>query len=744
MNRQPCGAVAHIRENTGEEQTVKQHCEETAALAASFATDAMKPVVHAAGLLHDVGKYQPAFQRRIRDHTTYAPHAPCGAQAAKESYPPGCARLMIAYSIAGHHAGLPDYGSKSDVEGEPTLWGNWRRKTDDYQAYRAELPAPPVDEAALQAYLAQGCSSAEDCAERFAFLTRYCFSCLTDADSLNTEAFCANRERDALTADFQACLDKVNACLDGFQAFTPLQKARAELQRQAFAQAETSADVYLMNMPTGSGKTLCSLKFALERLIRSGKKRLIYVIPYNSIIDQTAAAFESLLGESATILRHQSTWVYEDDASLATEEQLARTKSTENWDAPIIITTAVQFFQSLYGNRRSGLRKLHNMGDAVLVFDEAHLLPRAYLQPCLQGIAYLTRYLRSEAVMLTATMPDYRALLERYGAAGLRTVDLVPDRRSFGVFSKCAYHVLGAVTDEALLTRAAGAPSCLLIVNSRKAARALYAACATGRKYHLSTWMTALDRQRVIAEVREALAGLAARYPAAAEVPPPERVVVISTSLVEAGVDLDFHTVLRELTGLDSILQAGGRCNREGRRPMADVYLFEREESAARPAADARLSITRELLRTFDPIDAPECIRAYYAKLFAAHEDELTRNTIVAFAKENGCFEADKPLQLPFRSYAQAFQLIDAPTYAIAVPCDEASRALIRQIPFGLSAKERRQLQKYACSVNPADFKQLLSRRLVAAEESGLCWLRNGADYDPQTGIHFECGDCIV
>ena len=744
MSLQSHSAIAHIRENTGEVQTVKQHCEETAALASSFATDAMKPVVNAAGLLHDIGKFQPAFQRRMRDHTTYAPHAPCGAQAAKESYPPGCAKLMVAYSIAGHHAGLPDYGSKSDVEGDPTLWGNWRRKTDDYQAYRTELAAPPVDEAALQAFLAQGCSTAEDCAENFAFFTRYCFSCLTDADSLNTEEFCTNRKRDVLTADFCACLDKVNAYMDGFQAVTPLQKARAGLQQQAFAQAETSAEIYLMNMPTGSGKTLCSLKFALERVIRSGKKRLIYVIPYNSIIDQTATTFENLLGDSATLLRHQSTWVYEDDKALATEEQLARTKTTENWDAPIIITTAVQFFQSLYGNRRSGLRKLHNMGDAVLVFDEAHLLPRAYLQPCLRGIALLTRHLHSEAILLTATMPDYRTLLERYGAAGLHMVDLVPDRRDFGAFSKCAYHVLGAVSDEVVLTRAADARSCLLIVNSRKAARALYAACAMPRKYHLSTWMAVLDRQRVIAEVREALADLATRYPDPVDVPPDERLVVISTSLVEAGVDLDFHTVLRELTGLDSILQAGGRCNREGKRPMADVYIFEREESAARPATDARIGITRGLLRTFDPIDAPVCIQAYYAKLFAAHEDELTRNTIVNFAKANECFEADKPLHLPFRSYAQAFQMIDAPTYAIAVPCDEASRALIQRIPLGLTAKERRQLQRYTCSVNPYDFKQLLSQRLVAVEESGICWLRNEAAYDPQTGIQFECGDYFV
>ena len=168
MPAQTNPAVAHIREETGETQTVKAHCEETAIMAAGFAVEPMKPVVGAAALLHDVGKYQPAFQRRIRDHTTAAPHAPCGAQAAKEIYPAGCARLMIAYAVAGHHAGLPDYGGKSDVEGDPTLWGNWRRKTDDYQAYRTEMTPPPVNEAALQTFVAQGCASPEDVAEKFA------------------------------------------------------------------------------------------------------------------------------------------------------------------------------------------------------------------------------------------------------------------------------------------------------------------------------------------------------------------------------------------------------------------------------------------------------------------------------------------------------------------------------------------------------------------------------------------------
>ena len=736
--------IAHQSEDHSRKQTIQEHCQQTAGLAGRYAIQPAQAIVEAAATLHDVGKYQPSFQARMRDPSIRAPHAFCGAQAAKERYGMGCAGMMMAYVIAGHHAGLPDYGSKADIASDATLCANLIRPPEDYAAYRAELEPPPLDEAAFMAYIGQDCQTPDDASERFAFFTRYCFSCLTDADSLNTEAFCDGRERQPPRADIAACLARVDERLSSFQCETPLQKARAGLQRQAFDKAGTDAHIYLMSMPTGSGKTLCSLRFALQRAIATGKRRLVYIIPYNAIIDQTADEFERVLGDSAVILRHQSTYLYEDDKTLSEEELLRRTKATENWDAPIIITTVVQFFESIYGDKRGKLRRLHNLQDAVLVFDEAHLLPRAYLQPCLKGIALLTRYLRSEAVLLTATMPDYAALLARYGLPGLKTVDLVPDRSSFAMFRKCRFASLGALSDEALLARAASAPSCLVVVNSRKAARALYAACPAGRKYHLSTWMTAIDRERVISEIRQALADMERSYPALADVPVEERLTVISTSLIEAGIDLDFHTVMRELTGLDSILQAGGRCNREGRRPTAVTYVFEREDSLGKRDMDARVGITRELLARFESIDSPECIAAYYERLFAAHEDELASRSIVRFARDSGVYDPKRPLRLPFRSYARSFRMIDAPTYAIAVPRDDTSRALIARLPCGLPASDIRRLQKYCCSVTPRDFSDLLSMGLVGVSSDGFCFLKAESAYDPNTGIRFECQDTYL
>ncbi len=377
----------------------------------------------------------------------------------------------------------------------------------------------------------------------------------------------------------------------------------------------------------------------------------------------------------------------------------------------------------------------------MLVLDEAHLLPREYLQPCLKGISFLTKYLNSEALLLTATMPDYRELFSHFGVPGLETVDLIDDRADFALFRKCRYTRLGVISDAALLERACAAPSCLVVVNGRKAARALYTACPSTRKFHLSTWMTTLDRKRVIDEVRAALADIAERYRDVRDVPRDERVIVFSTSLIEAGVDFDFYTVFRELSGLDSILQAGGRCNREGRRDMADVYVFEREESVGRRDGDARASVTRELLDRYAQPDSPECVQAYYARLYAAHEDELTRRSIVRFAMDMDVFNESKPYHLPFRSYSRAFVMIDAPTYSIAVPQDDESRALIARLPYAPSAKTLRSLQKYCCSVSPGDFRALLAQRLVDVSESGVGYLKDESAYQRDTGIQFECRD---
>ena len=346
---------------------------------------------------------------------------------------------MMQYCIAGHHTGIPNGGFGNDEDN--SLKGRMNRTFEDYDAYKQELELPELDIRKWQQFLAADCGrNADWLIDKFTFLTRYLFSCLVDADSEDTARFCGDGTLpEDLKTNFQSCLEKVNRKLQSFQAETELQKARALLQKQVFDKTGEKAEIYLMNMPTGSGKTLCSVKFALEKAIAEKKKRIIYVISFLSIIDQSVEMFENLFGKDAQILRHQSTFSYDDAEDFSEYYSISAKHATENWSADFIVTTMVQFLGSLYSNRRGKLRKVHNMADAVLIFDEAHLMPVEYLQPCLQGIAFLTRYLNSSAVFLTATMPDFPSLIQTYALENSKIVNLVTDTSDFENFKKCKF-----------------------------------------------------------------------------------------------------------------------------------------------------------------------------------------------------------------------------------------------------------------------------------------------------------------
>ena len=726
--------IAHKREQTGQTQTVQEHCEATAKLCRDFSIPPLKEVLYTIGLLHDVGKYQPSFQQKIKENAQLkVEHSTCGALAAEKHYSLRALSKLMGYCIAGHHSGLPDAGSANDTPDLPTLSGRMGRTFEDYSAYEKELNLPQIDQMAFLKFLVQDCDEQMDkLVDKFAFLTRYCFSCLTDADSLDTRAFCGGQQSHGLKTDFARCLEQARQTLSSFVPKTELQKARTLLQQQAFEKVGTDSEIYLMNMPTGSGKTLCSIRFALDRAILKGKKRIIYVIPYNSIIDQTAESFEKMFGKEAQLLRHQSTFSYEDREDYDEDYRLTAKIAAENWDAQLIITTAVQFFESLYSNRRGKLRKLHNMADSILIFDEAHLMPQNYLQPCLQAIAYLTRYLNSEAVFLTATMPNFKRLVEEYGLSGGRMTDLIDDRSYFSKFSKCTYQFAGKWSDVRLLSQSQSAPSSLIVVNRRASARRLYHLCG-GKKYHLSTYMTAYDRQRVIAEIRAELLALEEDYPGLKNVPENRRVTVISTSLIEAGVDLDFYTVFRELTGLDSILQAGGRCNREGKRLDAEVFVFELEQEGT--LIDERASLAKGLIQKYDDISCPECIEEYYNRLFFLKQGDIVKNTM-----SQNCSNIES---IPFRTYAEQFKLIDSSTVSVVAVRDENSRELVERLKYTGEVNARK-LQKYTFTVHRHEWEDLKKQNVISDYSSGIWCLTNQKYYDENTGVKFEAEDAYL
>lgn len=729
--------IAHKNEITGQIQTVKEHSENTANLCREYAISELKDFLYAIGLLHDVGKYQESFGKRISGENIRVEHSTCGALAAKDNYAiPAPMALMMEYCIAGHHSGIPDGGFPNDDADKSTLCGRLTRDFEDYSEYKKELSLPELDGLGWMKYLFQDCDNQlENVIDKFAFLTRYVFSCLVDADSNDTAEFCKEREFPRkLNTDFTACLQKVNARLDSFVCRTELQKTRALLQNQAFQNAGQDGDIYLLNMPTGSGKTLASIKIALERAVQKEKKRIIYIIPYNSIIEQTADVFENLFGEDMEILRHQSTFSYEDEENGSEDYRMAAKTAAENWDAPFIITTAVQFFESVYANKRGKLRKMHNMSDSILIFDEAHLMPQNYLQPCLQAVAYITRYLHSEAVFLTATMPDFEKLLNEYALPDCKIVRLIKDTAMFAKFQKCKYSYIGEVTPSELLARCCEYPSSLIIVNKKATARKLYQEC-DGKKYHLSTYMTSYDRKKILREIRQELHQLELDYPEYKNVPENRRITIISTSLIEAGVDLDVYTVFRERAGLDSILQAGGRCNREGKREIADVFVFDLSEDTKKNALDEKANLTKGLLEKYKDISDVECVDEYYSRLYFMRKEDIQKNTMHR--------ECTDIASIPFKEYAEKFELIDSRQVSLVVPRDVQSEKLVEIMKYTKEGNVRK-LQNYTCSVRQKELEDLIRQHVVDDYGTGIYCLTNMDYYDEYIGVLFEASDYFL
>lgn len=728
--------IAHKRED-GTVQTVAEHLKGTADLAEQFAIPPLKNLLKNSGLLHDVGKYQKSFQKRIRGKNIRVDHSTCGAITAEHDFD-AFEALILEYIIAGHHAGIPDGGDIADQPNETATLSARLKKTDfdDWSQYKQEVHCLPSDNNALMHYFNFLSGTKEEAIDKFTFLVRYCYSCLVDADSLDTEQFCDQIKREPLTSRFENCLSRLNQHFSHFVCTTKLQKARSRIQAQAYENIMKDAEVYLMNMPTGSGKTLCSAKCALMKAIAEKKKRIIYVIPFNSIIDQTAGEFETIFGEDAEILRHQSTYDIEDKENAGDAYKVRFSQATENWDADFIITTAVQFFETTFSNKRSRLRKMHNMADSVIIFDEAHLMPLNFFQPCLESVAYLTRYFGSQAIFLTATMPNYKDLLHRYGLKNLVIQDLITDQSDFHYFDKCEYCDLGTVSSELIYGKASLAPSALIVVNSRKTAKALYEDFGGKDQknlYHLSTHMTKIDIEDTIQTIKSQLEAIR-KHPKKKQTP----LIVISTSLIEAGVDLDFHIAFREYTGLDSILQTGGRCNREGSDPnKGQVFTFALEGQTKR-ADDIRTSTAKDLLKNESNILDSRCITQYYDTVYYFNEDAMTKNAMYRHPKCGGA-----PTSIPFASYDGS--IIDSLDESIVVPNTEKIQRVIEKSKYtSLSKKDYRHLQRAACNVNRREFEELKQQGVVETNQSGVTVLTNLSYYHRDVGIVMEGEDIFI
>lgn len=724
-------------------QPLSDHLKAVASIAGGFA-DAFggRSVAEVAGLLHDIGKYTDDFQRRIAGDAIRVDHATRGAMVAVDRFGP--IGMLLAYGIAGHHAGLAngcEGGERTALcdrlkgLGLPPLKDDWRRDIALPEQVTPPKLFPQKDQGMFQC----------------AFLARMLFSCLVDADYLDTEAFYDRvalpgqpNDRSASRAlgvpSLQALRERLETHLLGFAADSDVNRVRADILAHTRQAAQYVPGLFSLTVPTGGGKTLASLAFALEHAIKYGLRRVIFVIPFTSIVEQNAAVFRSALGDlgEAAVLEHHSAFVATPLPRSDAERYQAREKlrlAMENWDAPIIVTTAVQFFESLFAARPSQCRKLHNIAGSVVILDEAQTLPLKLLRPAVAAIDELARNYRSSIVLCTATQPALNAPDFRGGFDKDQIRELAPNPPElFRKLDRVRVRHVGTLDDDALAAQLRDLDQVLCIVNNRRHARALHQALADrpGAR-HLTTLMCAKHRSQVLAEVRVRLkAGEPCR--------------LVSTSLIEAGVDISLPTVYRAEAGLDSVAQAAGRCNRNAERAaeLSEVRVFATANSDWAPPPELRqfAQAAQEVMRQpqfrDDPL-SPPAIEAYFRLLYWQKGDkELDAANLLGLCAES------RIDSLPLETLAAKFRMIDTVQMPVIVPFDDDARRDIESLRYAeKSGGLARKLQPYLVQLPRNGFDALRKAgaiQPVAPEKWGEQFMElvNMDIYSCEFGIWWE------
>lgn len=704
--------IAHVTDD-GRTHGIDDHLRGTAELAARFAAQfGCGEWGLLAGLWHDLGKHSKQFQQYIRGTGARTDHSSAGAVYAEH-------RLtkfgrVIAYLVAGHHAGLPDWLS----EHEPLASLAHRlTKTESLEQVQMDVIPPELLEKNLPTERPK--PPATDLAA--SLWIRMLFSCLVDADFLDTEAFFDENRSDArgLFPSLETLIPLFNSFMhekQSLSAETPVNRLRSEIFRQCMDKASLPSGFFSLTVPTGGGKTLSSMGFALNHARTHGNKRIIYVIPYTSIIEQTADQFRGIFADA--VVEHHS-----NVAQQGYEEENDRMRlASENWDAPVIVTTTVQFFESLFASRTSQCRKLHNIVNSVVIFDEAQLLPPDFLNPILEALRELQQNYGVSVVFCTATQPALgphkSGGFDFKGIPGI--TEIMDDPAGLHhLLKRTAIHrlrELEPVTWLELANELRPWDSSLCIVNRRDDARTLWELMPEGT-LHLSALMCGAHRALKIAEIKERLQN-----------GKPTR--VISTQLVEAGVDVDFPVVYRAVSGLDSIAQAAGRCNREGLRERGEVFVFTPPSRIPpghlRQAADIGMRLLKEA--EGDPLTADR-FKVFFQEFFWIRGERLDREGIIDLLRN------DSELRFSFRTAARKFRLIDESAQAPVIVRFDNEDLLSLLERKGPERWLLRKLQRYVVNLPRHLHSRLLLAGAIQEIYTGLFVQGHGALYHPDLGF---------
>jgi CRISPR-associated endonuclease/helicase Cas3 len=700
-------------------------------LASTFATDFGATDWGAIlGWYHDLGKYSAAFQHYLRqtvlddghaeDCAERVDHSTAGAKLAVERHE--ALGHLLAYALAGHHSGLLD--SRAGACQAKRLVKN----TEPWQHGLDELPSLPELTCFPPAIANAGRN--KETPFVLSFFVRMLFSCLTDADFLDTEAFMNPEQaaqRPVWPDDVLGRME--NALAKRIASFgepeTEVDKHRASIHAACLNQASAAPGLFSLTVPTGGGKTLSSLAFALRHARVHGLKRVVYVIPFTSIIEQNAQVFRDVLADLGEdiVLEHHSSFDPEEET---TTNRLA----TENWDAPLVVTTAVQFFESLFANRTSRCRKLHNLARSVVILDEAQTLPVDLLTPCLAALRELARGYGSSLVLCTATQPAVKQREDfRIGFPADSLREIIPDPTAlYNGLKRCTVTYLGKQSDIEIAERLLAEEQALCIVNTRRHARLLFDLLGESEgDFHLSAQMCPAHRLAKLSEIRQRLDdGLPCR--------------VVSTQLIEAGIDIDFPVVFRSRAGIDSIAQAAGRCNRNGRIPGTGgrVFVFESEHvSSERYFADTA-NVGSQILGTHaDPLSLP-AVENYFQLYYWDQSNRWDHKDIM------GCFSTkgkrDLPCLFDFATCARDFRLIENTQKPVIIPWAEEGRKLceqLRSIPMP-PARLLRRLQRYTVQIPERIWNEHIGRQIELVHDQYPVLISRDMHYSDAFGLDFE------
>ncbi|NBJ69475.1 MULTISPECIES: CRISPR-associated helicase Cas3' [Clostridia] len=796
--------IAHIRQSDLEVQSVKDHLLEVKELAEEYGEPiGMKHLCGLAGLLHDFGKYSEEFLHYIHaavHHPEDAPkrgsvdHSTGGAKLLYEllhtkNMTPSKALVaeVVGNAIISHHSYLHDFLT-------PELESKYLTRVRDkplheFNKMKGNFFANVMKENDFDQYINKASQELlpfiqnvpmKDTEKQLMFVTKFVFSALIDADRTNTRLFeedetPSKRDYKALFETYYERLhEKIMAFQNHPNANTPINRLRSKMSAQCEAAAEKESGIYTLSIPTGGGKTLASLRYGLKHALLHHKKRIIYVVPYTTIIEQNAEEVRSILKDTENILEHHSNVILDDDDNdehldgTVTEKQKLKL-AKDNWDAPIIFTTMVQFLNVFYAKGSRNIRRLHHLSEAVIVFDEVQKVPVKCISLFNEALNFLKNNCQSSILLCTATQP---ALDFVQNKLEIKTDAEIVENLTDVVDAFKRVEIIDKATDKAVATNGLVSfidqqlkrvQSILVVLNTKKVVKTLYEELRQKRSddihiYHLSTSMCAAHRNDILSKLRKDLDN---------NIP----VICISTQLIEAGVDISFDCVIRSLAGLDSIAQAAGRCNRHGEKDIQQVYVIDHQEEQLKHLKEIEIGkqITRRILIDMKRnqnehggnILSPQAMERYFQEFYLAFGNDLNyfipalkkdmmelltapKNSFSYVQAYRSKYNAEIPLFITnsYRTAAEHFCVIDNQTTSVIVPYEDEGKEIITELSGNISMEDlgriMRSAQHYTINLYKYELDLVMKNNGLVSFFDGKIYALADSAYNSEFGFDVE------